>query len=159
MLKSVAPSVRKAVSKARFAIVASRYNERYVNGMLRAARATLREAGVRAGGLKVVRVPGAFEMPAVVAKLTASEGDLRFDAVIGLGVILQGATSHAEHIGGAVTSAFAQIQVQYMVPIVHEVLVFTNVQQAKERCLSREHNRGAEAAQTALEMARVMRNL
>lgn len=159
MLKAVALSSRKAVANARFAIVASRYNQRYVNGMLRAARATLRDAGVEAQALKIIRVPGAFEMPAVVAKLAASEGDRRFDAVIGLGVVLQGATSHAEHIGSAVTSAFAQIQVLHKVPVIHEVLVFTTVQQAKERCLGREHNRGAEAAQTALEMARVMRSL
>ena len=74
-------------------------------------------------------------------------------------MILQGATSHAEHIGTAVTQAFAAIQVNYLVPIIHEVLVFTDSSQARERCLSEKHNRGTEAANTALEMARVLRAL
>lgn len=146
-------------SNTRIAIVASRYNARYVDGMLRAAKSVLSAAGISGGRLRVVRVPGAFETPVVAAKLASFEGAAAFDAIIGLGVILQGATSHAEHIGTAVTNAFAEIQVRYQVPIIHEVLVFSDVQQARERCLSKDHNRGAEAAQTALEMVRVMRSL
>ena len=157
MLKPVSQKKRKATEGARFAIVASKYNARYVDGMLRAAKQTLLINGVGAKNLKVFRVPGAFETPVVVAKLAAREGDERFNAIIGLGVILQGATSHAEHIGMAVTQAFASTQITYHVPIIHEVLVFTDPEQARERCLSKEHNRGTEAANTALEMSRVMR--
>lgn len=143
---------------ARFAVVASCYNRRYVDGMLKAAVAVLRRAG--AGEVKVVRVPGAYEIPVVAARLAGGQGRSgRFEAILCLGVILRGATTHAQHIGEAVTLALSQIQVQHAVPVIHEVLLFENEQQAKERCLSRDHNRGAEAAHTALEMAAVMRDL
>ena len=133
-----------------FAIVASRYNAEYVDSMLRAARAELEAAGAK---IRVVRVPGAFEVPAVAAKLAASG---RYSAVICLGVIFQGETSHAQHIGWGVTHALAQIQVQHKVPVIHGVFVFDKVKHAKVRCLGAKHNRGTEAAHTALDMARVM---
>ena len=133
-----------------FAIVASRYNAEYVDSMLRAARAELEAAGAK---IRVVRVPGAFEVPAVAAKLAASG---RHSAIICLGVIFQGETSHAQHIGWGVTHALAQIQVQYKVPVIHGVFVFDKVKHAKVRCLGAKHNRGTEAAHTALDMARVM---
>ncbi len=159
MLKRVAKKRTRGDAGLRIGIVASRYNARYVNGMLKAAKVTLGEAGVSGAGLSVARVPGAFEIPVVIARWAAGGDDRPFDALIGLGVILQGETSHAEHIGSAVTQAFASIQVQYCVPVIHEVLVFTTVEQAKQRCLSAEHNRGREAANTALEMAGLMRRL
>ncbi len=136
-----------------FAIVASTYNDRYVGAMLRAAKAEILRAG---GQARVVRVPGAYEIPVVAARLARSQ---EFVGVICLGVILRGATTHAQHIGEAVSNALSQIQIQHEVPIIHEVLLLENEQQAKERCLDKKHNRGVEAAQTALEMARVMRSL
>ncbi|MFM1769383.1 MAG: 6,7-dimethyl-8-ribityllumazine synthase [Verrucomicrobiota bacterium] len=159
MLKKVQSSRRaRRPAGARFAIVASRYNARYVEGMLKAAQAVLRRSG--AGEVKVVRVPGAYEIPVVTARLAGGQGRAgRFDAIVCLGVILRGATTHAQHIGEAVTLALSQIQVQHGVPVIHEVLLFENEQQARERCLSRDHNRGAEAAHTALDMAAVMRDL
>ena len=121
--------------------------------MLRAAQRCLAAAGVES--IKVIRVPGAFEIPVVVARLAAMRSP-PLGAIICLGVILRGATSHAQHIGEAVSQALAQIQIQTGIPIIHEVLLLENEGQARMRCLSREHNRGAEAAQTALEMKRTM---
>ena len=152
--KTKAPSFRPAVGH--YAIVASTYNSRYVAGMLRAAGKCLRAA--KAETIKTVRVPGAYEIPVVAARLARSHSP-PLDAIICLGVILRGATTHAQHIAEAVTSALSQLQLQYEIPIIHEVLLLENKEQAAVRCLSEDHNRGAEAAQTALEMARVMREL
>jgi len=138
-----------------FAIVASRYNARYVEAMLRAAKAEILRAG---GRVQVVRVPGAYEIPVVAAKLARTAAP-PLSAILCLGVILRGATTHAAHIGEAVSNALAQIQIRHEVPVIHEVLLLENEAQAGERCLGRKHNRGTEAAQTALEMARVMTRL
>ena len=134
----------------RFVIVASKYNSRYVDAMLRAAKAEILRAG---GKVEIIRVPGAYEIPVVAARIARSQN---FSAIICLGVILRVATTHAQHIGEAVSNALAQIQITHEVPIIHEVLLLENEQQAKERCLSKTHNRGSEAAQTALAMSRVM---
>jgi len=139
-----------------FAIVASQYNARYVDAMLRAAKAEILRAG---GTVKIIRVPGAYEIPVVAAKLARASRlapEAALSGILCLGVILRGATTHAQHIGEAVSSALVQIQIQHEVPVIHEVLLLENAQQAVERCLDKKHNRGTEAAQTALEMARVM---
>jgi len=152
MLRKIQPKKIQPADGA-FAIIASRFNAEYVDAMLRAARAVLQEAGAH---VRIVRVPGAFEIPAVAAKLAHKP---RYSAIICFGVIFQGETSHAEHIGNGVTHALAQIQVAQKIPVIHGVFVFEKVKQAKIRCLSTKHNRGTEAAQTALEMARVMKSL
>lgn len=123
--------------------------------MLREAKQILARAG--AAEVKVVRVPGAYEIPVVAARLARGSGG--FEAIICLGVILRGATTHAQHIGEAVTLGLTQIQVETGVPVIHEVLLLENEDQARERCLGKDHNRGAEAAQTALEMAKIVSSL
>jgi 6,7-dimethyl-8-ribityllumazine synthase len=155
MLKAVRTKSSRKTSGA-FAIVASTYNPRYVDAMLRAAKAEILRAG---GKVKIVRVPGAYEIPVAAAKLARASRlapDASLSGIICLGVILRGATTHAQHIGEAVSNALVQIQIEHEVPVIHEVLLLENEQQAKERCLGRTHNRGTEAAQTALEMAWVM---
>jgi 6,7-dimethyl-8-ribityllumazine synthase len=153
MLKAVIKS-KAAKSGGSFAIVASRYNARYVDGMLNAAARELKRAGAK---VQIVRVPGAYEIPVVAAKLAALPS--KPSAIICLGVILRGETTHAQHIGEAVSQALMQIQITHGVPVIHEVLLLENKQQAEVRCLDPKHNRGMEAAQTALEMARVLAQL
>lgn len=142
--------------KRRFAIVASSYNSLYVDSMLQGALRCLDEAGARK--TRVFRVPGAFEIPVVAARLARSRRP-RWDAIICLGVILRGETTHAEHIGTCVSQALTDIQVREGVPMIHEVLLLENAQQAEKRCRDPKHNRGEEAAQTALAMAQVMESL
>lgn len=154
MLQRVKKTKAKPTGGA-FAIVASKYNGRYVQGMVDAALGEFHRAAL----VKplVIRVPGAFEIPVVAAKLLQKKTP--YAAIVCLGVILRGQTTHAQAISDAVTSSLAQLQLQYGVPLIHEVLLLENEAQAIVRCLDKNHNRGAEAAQTALEMARVLRTV
>jgi 6,7-dimethyl-8-ribityllumazine synthase len=159
--KGVAGMLKKNRSRVargegyRYAIVASEYNRRYVAGMLREARVVLARSG--AARVSVVRVPGAFEIPVAVARLAAvGHGGHPWSAILCLGVILRGETAHAQQIGEAVSGALMRIQVDHQLPVVHEVLLLENEEQARVRCLGREHNRGGEAASTAVRMAQVL---
>ena len=150
------------MSSGSFAIVASRYNGRYVDSMLRAAKAELWRANV--SRIQIVRVPGAYEIPVVAARLAQNASRItdhasRLSAIICLGVILRGETVHAAHIGEAVSRALMEIQLAHEIPVIHEVLLLENEAQARVRCLNPKHNRGTEAAQAALAMSRVMKNL
>jgi 6,7-dimethyl-8-ribityllumazine synthase len=160
MLKKITTARRRKAGGS-FAIVASKYNPRYVDSMLNAAVRELQRAG--AAKVQVVRVPGAYEIPVVVARLAGGSSNtqhpIRCSAIICLGVILRGETTHAAHIGEAVSQALMEIQLATGVPVIHEVLLLENESQAKARCLDLKHNRGREAAQTALEMAQVMAGL
>lgn len=146
-----------APGDAQFAIVASRYNARYTDAMVRAAKTELRRARVK--HVRMVRVPGAYEIPLAAARLARCARQTRLVAIICLGVILRGETAHANLIGEAVTRALMEIQLDYELPVIHEVLLLDNEAQARVRCLGRKHNRGAEAAQTAVAMADVMRQV
>jgi 6,7-dimethyl-8-ribityllumazine synthase len=155
MLKSVSNSKSKA-NRGRFAIVASRYNSRYVDAMLRAAKSELKRAG--AADVLVIRVPGAYEIPVVATRLARTQRP-SLSAIVCLGVILRGETVHADHIGRAVSQALMEIQLTHEVPVIHEVLLLENEAQARVRCLDKRFNRGTEAAQTALAIAGVMGTL
>lgn len=153
MLKAINKR-KKSTMGGRFAIVASRYNARYVDAMLRAAKKEL----IRAGGeATVVRVPGAYEIPFAAARLARTAA--AYDAIVCLGVIFQGETAHAQHVGDAVNQALMRIQLEHDVPVIHSVQLFQDEAQAKVRCLGARHNRGMEAAQTALAMAALARRL
>jgi 6,7-dimethyl-8-ribityllumazine synthase len=168
MLKPIKARMFRA-GEGRFAIVASQYNGRYVEAMLAAAKVELEGAGAKE--VQVVRVPGAYEIPVVVTRLARAgragpslkprspRGERPFSAIICLGVILRGETVHAAHIGEAVSRALMKIQLRYEVPVIHEVLLLENEEQARARCLDPKHNRGREAAQTALAMVQVMAKL
>ena len=154
MLKEIKISGVKK-NGGRFAIVASKYNARDVDAMLRAATAVLKKGGAKE--IQIIRVPGAFEIPIVAARLASASPAP--SAIICLGIILRGATTHAQTISEVVSHGLGALAVQTQVPIIHEVLLLENEQQARERCLSKTHNRGAEAALTAIEMSALMARL
>jgi 6,7-dimethyl-8-ribityllumazine synthase len=131
--------------RPRFALVASRYNLEYADGLLQSAQAVL--AGHE---MDVVRVPGAFEIPLQVQRFARTG---RYAAVIALGVIWQGRTAHAQEINRAVTDALMRISLETNVPILHEVLAVKTEAEARARCFGDKLNRGREAAEAALEMA------
>jgi 6,7-dimethyl-8-ribityllumazine synthase len=136
----------------RYAIVAAKYNSRFTDALVRFAKNELKDAT----SVRVIRVPGAFEVPLVAGRLARSG---TVDAVICFGCVLRGATTHADHIVVGVTNALAQLQTESGVPMIHGVLLFENEQQAADRCLHKETNRGIEAARTAREMVQVCRDL
>jgi 6,7-dimethyl-8-ribityllumazine synthase len=140
---------------ARIAIVASRYNARYVEGMSAAALEILKAAGVQ---VELFHVPGAFEIPVAAAAL-AHRTEHRPDAVIGLGLIWQGETSHAEHIGSAVTNGLMSLAITSGIPMIHEILTVSTAEQAEVRCIHPKTNRGTEAARTAIETIRAIRSV
>lgn len=149
------PETKTKTASGTFAIVASRYNARYVDAMLRAAKAELWRAEV--SRIQIVRVPGAYEIPVVTKRLARTLPGL--SAIICLGVIIRGETVHAAHIGEAVSRALMDIQLTHEIPVIHEVLLLENETQAQARCLDSRSNRGTEAAQTALAMVHIMESL
>ncbi len=144
-------------SRHTYALVASQYNPQYVQGLVDHAATELMRL-VPNARLILHQVPGAFEIPLVVQEL-AGKPDNEIDAVIALGVIIQGDTSHAELLASSVTHALQQIMLATRIPIVHEVLSCKDEAQAKIRCLEDPYNRGTEAAHTAINIATLLANL
>ena len=147
------PPIGKA--KHTFRIVASRFNDQYVQGLVDHVTEELRVLAPEAT-ISVHRVPGAFEIPVVVQEFAAQN---KADAIIACGVILQGETNHAQNLSRSVTDALQRIAVEHGVPVINVVLSFDNEDQARARCVENRINRGAEAARAAVEIANLMSNL
>jgi 6,7-dimethyl-8-ribityllumazine synthase len=152
MASSLPSRPRQIGPRRTIAIVSSTYHEEFANGLLDHAR---RELEAISPGTEVIvhEVPGAFEIPLVV-QAVAESGEV--DAIIAFGLLLEGQTVHAKLISESVTNALMQIGLRTGVPVIHEVLVVQNVEQARARCIGDELNRGTEAARVAMRMARVM---
>ena len=140
---------------AHFAIVASEYNRDYVDGLIRFATDELQTIAPRVK-LSVVRVPGSFEIPIAVQAFAKNQ---KPDAILAFGLIFDGETLHASLIATAVTRALSNISLDASVPVLHEVLVVKNEEQAKARCLSPGINRGTEAARAAVRIVRTLRQI
>lgn len=137
------------------AIVASQYHPTYVGALVENAKREL-EAIAPSSSVTVWDVPGALEIPLVVQELATRGG---YDAIIALGVIIEGETAHASLIGTAITNSLHAISLAQRVPVVHEVLLLKNEEQARVRCLEPDLNRGIEAARIAMRMVQVMASL
>ncbi len=139
----------------RFGIVASRFNQRLVDDLLERCLRTLDEAGVHEEDVETVRVPGAHEVPYVAAMLAKG---WEFDAVIALGVVVGGDTSHHEVIAESTSAALQRVAIDTEIPVINGIITTETRDQAEARC-SGKHNRGREFALGALEMAEIKRRL
>jgi 6,7-dimethyl-8-ribityllumazine synthase len=140
----------------RFGIVCSRFNEFFTSKLLEGAVDCILRHGGSAEQIEVAWVPGSFEIPLVAQRLAACG---RFSAVIALGVVIQGSTSHAQYINAEVSKGLAQISLRYGVPVIYGVVTTENLEQAIERSGTKAGNRGAGAAATAIEMANLIKHL
>ena len=128
------PSRPRQVGQRRsFAIVAGQYNPEFVRALVEHARAELLAISP-AYNVTVYEVPGAFEIPLMVQEVATRGG---VDAIIALGVIIEGETAHAALIGTEVTRALQQLALAHRVPVIHEVLLLKNEEQARVRCKAR----------------------
>jgi 6,7-dimethyl-8-ribityllumazine synthase len=155
-------------AEGRFAIVVSRFNESITTRLLDGAVQTLLAHGVADDRIEVVWTPGAFEIPTVANRLAASG---RYLAIICLGAVIRGETSHDEHINRAVSSSLCEIGVHYGLPVLFGVLTCNTVEQAiarsggqaattgKDQAESRIGNKGVDCAEAALEMVDLMSKL
>jgi 6,7-dimethyl-8-ribityllumazine synthase len=141
--------------KQHFVIVASLFNRLYVQGLVDHAVAELRALSPSAD-ISIHQVPGAFEIPVVVREIALKKNA---QAILALGVILQGKTSHAQNLARSVTDALQQIAIEHGVPVINAVLSLETEQQARERCLKKEINRGTEAARAAVTVGEVLDDL
>ena len=158
-MAKIAPTKLRAIPgnlpKRAFIIVASRFNETYVQGLVDHASEQLR-ALMPDSAINLYRVPGAFEIPIVVRELAMQK---KADGIIAIGAIIKGHTAHAENLARSVTDALQRIAIEYGVPVINAVLSLENESQARERCLENKINRGTEAANAAIEITSLMAEL
>lgn len=143
-------------SGLRVAIVVSRFNEFITNKLLGGALDCLHRNNADDNKITTVWVPGAFEIPAVTARLAASK---QYDAIICLGAVIRGATPHFDLISAEVTKGVAQISLTADIPIVFGVITTDSIEQAIERAGTKSGNKGFDAAMGAIEMANIYRQL
>lgn len=155
MSTAVPPRPRIVGGKRLFTIVASKFNAEFVQGLVNYATKELRNLSP-AAIITLHQVPGAFEIPIVVREIAEQR---KVNAILAIGVIIQGSTSHAEHLATSVTNGLQQIALQYGVPVINAVLSVADEQQARERCLEKKINRGTEAAQAAVDIANILSDI
>ncbi|MGZ7031101.1 MAG: 6,7-dimethyl-8-ribityllumazine synthase [Thermoanaerobaculia bacterium] len=143
-------------SRLRFAIIASRFNDEIVQGLLAGALDALTRHGVEDDNIAVYRCPGAFEIPALARKLASTE---TANAIIALGCLLRGDTLHFEILSNQVTMELSRVSVDMKYPIAFGVLTCNTLEQAEARSGRGDGNKGFEAAVAAIEMATLWRAL
>lgn len=136
-------------------IVVSRFNELITRNLLEGAEKTLKANGVNDENINIVWVPGAFEIP-LAAKILAEK---EYDAVITLGVVIQGETAHFDYVCNEVAKGVSQVGLQMQKPIIFGVLTTDTIEQAIERAGTTKGNKGADAANAAIEMANLIQQM
>ena len=140
----------------RFALIASRFNDEIVDGLLRGALDCLSRHGAAEDAVRVYRVPGAFEIPTLAATLIADGGS---DAIVTLGCLLRGDTPHFDFISAQVTNDLSRVAVDARFPVAFGVITCNTLEQAVARSSPGSGNKGWEAALAAIEMANLWRLL
>jgi 6,7-dimethyl-8-ribityllumazine synthase len=142
--------------QGKYTLVVGRWNGFVVESLVDGALDCLRRHGVSDDSIDIVRVPGAFEIPLICKKI-ADRGEV--DAIIALGAVIRGGTPHFEYVAGECTKGLAQVSLQSGVPIAFGVLTVDSIEQAIERAGTKAGNKGAEAAESALEMVSLLKRL
>ena len=137
-------------------VVCARFNEFIVSKLLSGCEDALLRHGVDAADISVAWVPGAFEIPLIASKLAQSG---KYDAVIALGTVIRGSTSHYDYVCSEVSKGLAQASLSSGVPVLFGVLTTDTIEQAIERAGNKAGNKGAECAQGAIEMVNLIRAL
>jgi len=140
----------------RIGLVVSRFNEFITGNLLAGALEVLGQYGVDDGDLKVIKVPGAFELPQAAKKLCSTGS---FDAVICLGAVIRGDTSHFDYICAETSRGIGQVGLEFNVPVLFGVLTTNNLDQAVARSGAGSSNKGRETAKAAIEMATLYKKL
>ncbi len=140
----------------RFGIVVARFNELITRPLLAGARDCLVRHGASDDDIEVAWVPGAWEIPSALDRLARTG---RFDALIALGCVIRGATPHFDYVAGHAASGTGGVAQQHGLPVINGVLTTDTIEQAIERAGTKAGNKGYEAAETAIEMADLLRQL
>ena len=141
----------------KFAIVAGRFNSFVVDSLVAGAIDALVRHGVKKSDITLIKVPGAFELPAAVRRAAAGKGG--FAGIIALGAVIRGATPHFDYVAGQCAAGLGRLTLELSVPIAFGVLTTDTIEQAIERAGTKAGNKGADAAMTALEMANLLGQL
>ena len=153
MVKYIEGDLQAAGKK--FGIVVSRFNSFIAERLLDGALDTLQRSGTADDDIEVARVPGAFEIPLMDQKMVKSG---RYDAVICLGAVIRGATSHYDLVANEAAKGIAQVSLEHEIPLVFGVITTDTIEQAIERAGSKAGNKGSEAASVAIEMVNIFKN-
>ena len=140
----------------RFGLVVSRFNDFITSNLLTGSLDVFSQCGIDEADLKVLKVPGAFELPQAARKL-CSTGN--FDAVVCLGAVIRGETSHFDYICAEVSRGVGQVGLEFNIPVLFGVLTTENLEQAVARSGSGSSNKGRETALAAIEMATLYKKL
>ena len=140
----------------RFGIICSRFNDLFVNQLLEGAVDCIVRHGGSVDTITVVWVPGAYEIPLAAHNLASSD---RVQSIIALGVVIKGATAHADYINSFVSHKLGDIGIQTGIPIAYGIVTTDSIEQSLERSGSKAGNRGASAALTAIEMVNVLKKI
>jgi 6,7-dimethyl-8-ribityllumazine synthase len=145
---------RLSAEGMRVAIVASRWNDFIVSRLIGGATDALERLGASSDAITVIRVPGSFELPMAAKRAALSD---EYDAVICLGVVIRGETSHNEYIAAEVIKGVAQVTLETNLPITLGVVTADNLEQAIDRAGAKSGNKGFDAAMTAVELVNLYR--